>query len=81
MTAAFEPFTQYIKYLAKGKLDGYFNSVRPDDLVTGLGVELPTLPVLLLHDLGKYAGKGQVENVFVPDTVLVRFCVVFTADG
>jgi hypothetical protein len=28
MADAFEPFVQYIRYLAGGKLDGYFNSTR-----------------------------------------------------
>jgi len=80
MAAALEPFTKYITYLAEGKLDGYFNSVRPEDLVTDLGVMLPTRPVLLLHDLGKYSDKEKMKKLFVSDTVFVSFYVVSTAD-
>ena len=42
MVSALEPFNQYITYLAEGKLDGYFDSIRPEDLVTDLEVELPS---------------------------------------
>ena len=73
MLAALEPFTQYITYLAKGKLDEYFNSIRPEDLVTDLKVELATQPMLLLHDLGKYTNRETIERLFVCDTVRVSF--------
>ena len=77
MFTALEPFTQYITYLAKGKLDGYFNSIQPEDLVTDLKVTLPTQPMLLLHDLGKYTNKETIENLFVCDTVFVVFLASF----
>jgi hypothetical protein len=78
MLAALEPFTQYITYLAKGKLDGYFNSIRPEDLVTDLEVQLPTRPMLLLHDLGKYTNKETIEHLFAGGTVFVVFLASFS---
>ena len=56
MLTAFQPF-----YLAEGKLDGYFDSIRPEDLVTDLEVQLPTRPMFLLHDLGRYSDKEQID--------------------
>jgi hypothetical protein len=66
--------------LAEGKLDGYFNSIQPEDLVTNLKVVLPTRPMLLLHDLGEHSNRKQIDGLFVPDTVFVSFCVVFMLD-
>ena len=80
MLTALKPFTQYMTYLAEGKLDGYFNSTRPEDLVTDLKVALPTRPMLLLHDLGRYSNGEQIDGLFVPDTVFVSSCVVFMVD-
>jgi hypothetical protein len=74
MAAAFKPFIQYITYLAQGKLDGYLNSTRPEDLVTDLEVILPSRPMLLLHDLGTYLDKERIQSLFAPDTVSVSFC-------
>jgi hypothetical protein len=78
MLTALEPFTQYITYLAEGKLDGYFNSIRPEDLVTDLRVKLPMQPMLLLHDLGKYTNREKIEHLFVCDTVFVVFIPSFS---
>jgi hypothetical protein len=74
MLTALKPFAVYITYLAEGKLDGYFSSIRPEDLVTDLQVNLPSWPMLLLHDLGTYQDKERIQNLFVPDTVFVSFC-------
>ena len=71
MARAFEPFIKYITYLAKGNLDGYFNSIRPEDLVNDLEVELPSLPMLLLHDLGESKNEERIKHLFIPDTVFV----------
>jgi len=80
MLTALKPFTQYMTYLAEGKLDGYFNSIQPEDLVTDLNVVLPTRPMLLLHDLGGHSNREQIDGLFVPDTVFVSSCVVFMVD-
>ena len=73
MFTVLKPFTRYITYLAKGRLDGYLNSVGPEDLPKDLGIKLPTQPMLLLHDLGKSSDMGRIERLFVPGTVLVPF--------
>ena len=78
MLDAFEPFTQYITYLAEGKLDGYFNSIQPEKLVTDLKVELPTQPMLLLHGLSENIDMEAVENLFTSDTVFVVFLASFS---
>lgn len=75
MATALEPFNQYITYLAKGKLDGYFDSIRLEDLVTDLEVELPSQPMLLLHDLGK--DEESIKRLFCGDIVFVSFCIIF----
>ena len=82
MLAALEPFTQYITYLAKGKLDEYFNSIRPEDLVTDLKVELATQPMLLLRDLGASTQTGRRLNVclFAIQCVCRFSLVVFVVD-
>jgi len=82
MARAFEPFTKYITYLAKGNLDGYFNSTRPEDLVNDLEVGLPSRPMLLLHDLGESKNEERINHLFIPDTVFVPFRIFFTlVDG
>ena len=75
MTCAFEPFTKYISYLANGKLDGYFDSIKPEDLVTDLEVQLPSHPMLLLHHLGNYPDDERIQHLFRRDrdTVFVFF--------
>ncbi|KAF8223481.1 hypothetical protein L208DRAFT_1316565, partial [Tricholoma matsutake] len=69
MLTALKPFTQYITYLAEGKLDGYSNSLQTEALVTDLEVCLPSPPILLLHDLGTYQDKEQIQSLLVPNTV------------
>ncbi len=78
MLDAFQPFTQYITYLAEGKLDGYFDSIQPEKLVTDLKVELPTQPMLLLHGLGENINMEVVESLFTSDTVFVVFLASFS---
>ena len=80
MARAFEPFTEYITYLAEGKFDGYFNSAQPEDLVTDLDLKLSFQPMLLLHDLGKSKNEERIKQLFIPDTVFVSFCIIFLVD-
>ncbi|KAF8351495.1 hypothetical protein F5887DRAFT_211424 [Amanita rubescens] len=67
MRTALEPFAQYITYLAQGKMDGYLDSIRPEELVTDLQVRLHTEPMLLLYDLGN--NMEEIEKLFLSDTV------------
>lgn len=69
MLTAFQPFTQYITYLAKGGLDRYFDSTRPEDFITDPDVGLPTHPMLLLHNLGRSSDMERIKQLFVADTV------------
>ncbi|KAF8241169.1 hypothetical protein L208DRAFT_1383632, partial [Tricholoma matsutake] len=69
MLTVFQPFTQYITHLAKGGLDRYFDSTRPEDFVTDPDVGLPTHPMLLLHDLGRSSDMERIKQLFVADTV------------
>ena len=78
MLAAFKPFTQYITYLAEGKLDGYFDSIQPEKLATDLKVELPAYPMPLLHGLGENTNMEAVKNLFTSDTVFVVFLASFS---
>jgi len=82
MLTALKPFTQYMTYLAEGKLDVYFNSIQPEDLtlVTDLKMGLPALPMLLLHDLGRHSNKEKIDRLFIPNTVFVPCCVAFMVD-
>ena len=78
MLAAFQPFTRYITYLAEGKLDGYFDSIQPEKLVTDLEVRLPTQPILLLHGLGENTDMEAINSLFTSDTVFVVFLSSFS---
>ena len=78
---AFEPFEfgQYLQYLAQGKLDGFLDSVRREDkVVPELNMIMPTDPILLLHNLGKYPETEWIEKLFIHTTV---FVVVDLASG
>lgn len=70
--AAYKPFEEYIKYLATGKLDGYLDSTRREDMISVSEVLLiDDGPNLLLHNLGKDVDLGRIGNLFTDDTVLV----------
>jgi hypothetical protein len=73
MTDAFEGYEKYMEYLTQGKLDGYLDSIRREDKVTDLEVELPLEPILLLHDLGKHTDQERINELFIDDTVFVMF--------
>ncbi|KAM6498411.1 hypothetical protein JOM56_006359 [Amanita muscaria] len=77
MVATLEPFAKYITSLAIGELDGYFNSICPEDLVTDLQEELdlPRQPMLLLHDLGKYTDHEITKRLFAYGTTVHLFAV------
>jgi hypothetical protein len=71
MAAALAGFEHYIEYLATGKLDGYFDSIRREDKVQVPGVHLPSDPVLLIHDLSKHLDQERIRNSFSHETVFV----------
>jgi len=71
MTAAFQPFAQYITDLADGKFDSYFNSVKRGTLATQSDIKLPNTPILLLHSLGNYADDPRLAKLFISDTVFI----------
>jgi len=75
MSAALEPFHQYIQSLAEGKLDCYFNSMPPMD-IPDLGVQFPKANNLLLHDLGNHPDEARLRCLFETETTSV-LCVVF----
>jgi hypothetical protein len=53
LASAFQPFKQYIEYLAHGKLDGYLDSINRDDKISVPEMVISKDPNLLLHGLGK----------------------------
>ena len=71
ITLAFEPFKQYIEYLAMGKLDGYLDSVHRKDKFTVPGVTMSTDLHLLLHDLGNSTDRERITQLFLPGTTSV----------
>jgi len=73
MTAALQPFTQYITDLANGQLDNYFNSTQPGTLATNPDLKLLNRPILLLHSLGNYPDDARLPGLFQTDTVFVSF--------
>lgn len=68
MTAALTGFEKYIEYLATGLLDGYLNSIRPEDKCTKFGVYLPNNPSLLIHSLGEHPDQERTRDLFEPIT-------------
>lgn len=71
MESTFKGFEKYIRSLASGKLDTFFDSLQPGNEAAGLGVHLPHGPILLLHDLGKYPNCERIMELFSGNTVLV----------
>ena len=71
MATAFAGFEDYIEYLATGKLDGYLDSIRREDKITDLNVDLNLDTTLLLHDIGKHVDQEQIQRFFIRDTVFV----------
>ncbi|KAF8510678.1 hypothetical protein BU17DRAFT_97886 [Hysterangium stoloniferum] len=73
--ATIQEFDNYLKYLATGKLDGYLDSIRCEDKLTDLNVDLPLHPILLLHDLGKRPDKDRIKNLFTRGSTVHLFGV------
>jgi hypothetical protein len=73
MTAALQPFAQYITDLPNGKFDSYFNSIEPGTLGTKPNIQLPNKPILLLHSLGNSPDDPRLARLFRSDTVFVSF--------
>jgi hypothetical protein len=71
MKAAFEPFKEYVQWLAEGKLDSYLNSICPEDKEEVPNVDVPKDLSLLLHDIGKHPDVERIEKLFVNGTVCV----------
>ena len=69
MATAFQPFEEYIEYLAKGKLDAYLDSVRRDDKPSVPEIEMSTDPSLLLHELGIRTDMKKIQELFSGGTV------------
>jgi len=68
MAAALTGFEKYIEYLATGELDGYLDSIRPEDKLAKFGVHLPHKPILLIHNLGKHPDQERIEDLFKPSS-------------
>jgi len=73
MTAALQPFVQYITDLADGKFDDYFDSIAPGSLGTKSVMTLPNRPILLLHSLGNNKDDPRLAKLFRSDVVFVSF--------
>jgi hypothetical protein len=71
MESTFKGFEKYIRSLASGELDAFFDSLQPGNKAADLGVHLPHDPILLLHDLGKYPNCERIRELFSGNTVLV----------
>ena len=69
MQGALQPFTQYMSDLAEGKFDKYFDPTQLEPWDTHL--ELPSGPLLLLHDLGNYPDDARLTGIFKSETVFV----------
>ncbi|KAF8350099.1 hypothetical protein F5887DRAFT_1059292 [Amanita rubescens] len=67
-------FEKYFEYLATGELDAHLDSIRPEDKLIELGVDLPISPILLLHDLGKHLDQKRIEDLFKPNAY--RMCTI-----
>jgi hypothetical protein len=77
MAAAFAGFETYIEYLASGKLDVYLDSIKREDKLTDLRVHLDTMPILLIHDLGKHPDHERIKGLFILD----KYNPVFVVPG
>src|SRR5437868_1510538 len=73
LQSAFEPFRQYVQWLAQGKLDAYLDSVRSQDKVAVPGMVLSTEPKLLIHELGlpERVDMDRINCLFTHETMFV----------
>jgi len=73
MTAALQPFVQYITDLPDGNFDGYFDFIEPGSLATKFDMTPPNRPILLLYSLGNNKIDPRLARLFRSDTVFVSF--------
>jgi hypothetical protein len=71
MTDAFQPFEQYMDFLAQGTLDPYIDSICRTHKITVPEMTLSTEPNLLLHELGRRVNMERVERLFDCGTTYV----------
>lgn len=67
----YQLFHEYIKSLAKGDLDYFFDSINPKDKLVLENIDLPMHPNLLLHGLGQRSDT-RISDVFTNGTMLVN---------
>jgi len=82
LRSAFAPFEEYIQLLARGKLDGYMDSLQRKDKLPVPGMFLSSDIHLLIHDIGKpdRVDEGRVKALFSKRTVFVDFLSLILKD-
>lgn len=63
------PFTQYIKHLADGRLDGHFTSKCRSGKFCVPGFTMTTDPNLLIHNMGVSVDQQKIRELFCNNTV------------
>lgn len=78
MNTAFEPYEEYIQWLAEGRLDSYLDSVRVEDKISPPNICIPNDVSLLLHEVGKHPDEDRIKNLFIEDNMFVAAhpCIV-----
>jgi hypothetical protein len=73
LQGAFEPFRDYTRLLAEGKLDAYHDSIDPQDKIPVPGMVLSSDVHLLIHELGlpERVDKARIKDLFVRNTTFV----------
>ena len=71
LEGAYAPFSEYIKYLADGRLDGHITSNCRSEKTSVPGFDMSTDPNLLLHNLGVYVDQQKIKELFANRTVYV----------
>lgn len=79
MNATFEPFEEYIEWLATGKLDGYLDSIHYKDRIKVPNVDISNDLSLLLHDIGKFPDEERIKKLFINDTMFVALYPAYMA--
>jgi hypothetical protein len=74
MTGALNDYDSYLQYLAEGKLDGFMDSLKPED--NNLPKDLINIqnkrgPFLLLNGLGRSFDQKRIKDLFSEKTVFV----------
>ena len=68
---AYAPFSNYIEYLADGRLDGHFTSNCRSAKTCIPGFIMSTDPNLLLHGIGVFVDHQKIQALFGNHTVYV----------